>query len=128
MGGAPLPLAPSISVHTLTQRADFLRANAGFKVVTSSFLLRVVASPVPAHAARVGYTVSAKCGNAVVRNRIKRRYRAAVRALFPELAIAGYDYVLIGRTQAATLAWEVLERDLRYALRKHAGSVKASHA
>ena len=46
---------------------------------------------------RIGYTVTKKIGNAVVRNRMKRRFRAMARDLLPDLGIAGADHVLIGR-------------------------------
>jgi ribonuclease P protein component len=70
----------------------------------------------------VGFTCSRKVGNAVARNRAKRRLRAAARAVLPETGRPGWDYVLIGRPEAtAGRAWPDLLADLRAALaRVHA--------
>ena len=68
---------------------------------------------------RVGFTVTKKIGNAVQRNRIKRRFRAAAREVLPELAEPGHDYVLIARPAALHRPWAALLDDLRRAL-KHA--------
>lgn len=65
------------------------------------------ASRTPEDAARVGYTCSKKVGNAVARNRAKRRLRAAASEILPRIARPGWDYVLIGR------AGETAERDFR---------------
>ncbi len=67
---------------------------------------------------RVGFTVTKKLGNAVVRNRIKRRLRAAAGAAMPGLARAGHDYVLIGRTATATRDFVALTSDLTSALKR----------
>lgn len=85
---------------TLKQRADFLRLNRGFKFTTPYFILRYSAGEAP----RVGYTVTTKCGNAVIRNRIKRRLRALVLELNERMVAA--DYVLIARADAEQSAAE----------------------
>ena len=69
-----------------------------------------------AGAARFGITVTKKIGNAVVRNRIKRRFRAAIREAAPGLALPAHDHVLIARPGAETRAWPALLDDLRSAL------------
>ena len=107
-----------IPIITLKKRADFLRLNRGRKSVTPYFILRSAASPQPTDVARVGYTVTAKCGNAVIRNRIKRRLRALVRELFPSLAQPGTDYVLIALASAKPSAAEVDYTELREAMRR----------
>ena len=66
---------------------------------------------------RVGFTCSKKVGNAVARNRAKRRLRAVARAVLPTLGRPGHDYVLIGRREVTgTCPYEALLRDLNYAL------------
>jgi len=68
---------------------------------------------------RVGFTCSKKVGNAVARNRAKRRLRAVARAVLPDLGHDGWDYVLIGRHGTTVAApYETLLGDLRYALSK----------
>ena len=70
---------------------------------------------------RVGYTVTKKIGNAVARNRIKRRFRAAAREVLPGLAEPGHDYVLIARPTALDRPWTALLDDLRRALKHGRG-------
>jgi ribonuclease P protein component len=91
-------MTAKLSITTLKNRPDFLRLNRGHKFITPSFILRALPSEQPD--VRVGYTVTTKCGNAVVRNRIKRRLRALVRELFPAQARAATDYVIIARADA----------------------------
>ena len=66
---------------------------------------------------RVGFTVTKRVGNAVVRNKVKRRLRAAAAEWFHH-ASAGNDYVLIGRKQALERPFQSLTSDLKWALRK----------
>ena len=69
---------------------------------------------------RVGFTVTKKIGNAVVRNRMKRRFRALARELLPSLGIAGSDHVLIGRAGGVERDYATLRDELRTALAKAA--------
>ena len=108
---APMPA-------TLTQRADFLSAAKARRQGTAGFLLQARRRGDDGPA-RIGYTCSKKIGNAVARNRAKRRLRAIAREILPDLAQAGWDYVLIGRPGAtATRDFADMCRDLTYALRK----------
>lgn len=68
--------------------------------------------------ARVGFTVSKKVGNAVTRNRAKRRLREVARALLPELGVPGADHVFIARPQDAELPFDELLALARKALLK----------
>ena len=67
---------------------------------------------------RLGLTVSKKVGNAVVRNRMKRRFRELARAILPEAGIAGADHVLIGRAGGIERPFAELVTDLVKALQK----------
>ena len=67
---------------------------------------------------RVGFTVTKKIGNAVVRNRMKRRFRALVRETFPDFAIPGADHVLIGRSSGIERDYAALAAELKRALGK----------
>jgi ribonuclease P protein component len=67
---------------------------------------------------RIGYTVSRKVGNAVIRNRMKRRFRALARELLPAHGFPGSDHVLIGRGSGIERPFAVLREELVKALRK----------
>ena len=69
-------------------------------------------------AKRVGFTVTKKIGNAVVRNRMKRRFRALARDVVPELGHAGADHVMIGRSAGIERPFAALRDDLGRALAK----------
>jgi ribonuclease P protein component len=67
---------------------------------------------------RVGFTVTKKLGNAVTRNRIKRRLREAARLSLTSIARPGYDYVLIGRSITAKRRFADLQEDIVAALKR----------
>jgi ribonuclease P protein component len=71
-------------------------------------------------AMRVGFTVTKKIGNAVTRNRMKRRFRELARAVLPECGIAGADHVLIGRAGGVERDFATLRDELHRALAKAA--------
>ena len=67
---------------------------------------------------RVGFTASRKVGNAVVRNRAKRRLRAAAAEVLPQAGRPGTDYVLVARAGTVERPWRALVEDLQEALRR----------
>lgn len=77
---------------------------------------------------RVGYTVTRKVGNAVTRNRAKRRLRAAANAILPRYGLPGRDYVVIGRAGTLTRPFTLLLSDLEKALAKVHGRAHLSPA
>lgn len=102
----------------LKQRADFLRVAArGRKAAVHGLVLQALVRD-DAGAARVGFTVTKKVGNAVVRNRTRRRLKEAARLLFRDQPIAGADLVLIGRASTRARRFDALIDDLRRALVK----------
>lgn len=101
----------------LRKRADFLAAAKAQRVHTPGFVLQARACGTDE--VRVGFTCSKKVGNAVARNRAKRRLRALAQAALPKGARPGHDYVLIGRKDVtATLPFDRLVQDLTQALAK----------
>ncbi len=104
----------------LKNRAEFLRIAGGRrKAAHAGLVLQVAEQPADvADGARVGYTASRKVGGAVVRNRAKRRLRAAAREILSTHALPDHDYVLIARQETATLPWTDLLRNLETACRR----------
>ena len=104
----------------LRRRAEFQRVARGRRKGVEAFTLQVArresSDNVPA-GARVGFTVTRKVGNAVVRNRIRRRLREALRAARPLEADADHDYVLMARREALARSFAALVEDLRHAFR-----------
>lgn len=114
-------MPPAITLEIIRKRADFLRVQAAPRVGTETLVVHMLANDTLASGtARVGYTVTKRCGGAVERNRIKRRLRAAVRQILPKKGKEGTDYVLIGKPATCDAPFEHLTRDLAYALYRHA--------
>jgi ribonuclease P protein component len=103
---------------TLRKRADFLKANAGTRAATPGFVLLVRDRSDREPQMRVGFTVTKKIGSAVVRNRMKRRFRALAREILPAEGIAGADHVMIGRASGIERDYQLLRRDLSGALKR----------
>lgn len=104
-------------MQRLRHRADFLAAAAAVKVSTKAFILQMRDRHDDAPA-RVGFTVSKKVGNAVERNRIRRRLREIVRRAAGDAARRGHDYVLIGRRAGLSAPFGGLLEDFKSALRR----------
>jgi len=104
--------------ETLRKRADFLRANRGKRQVTPGFILLGYRRD-DGNAPRVGYTCSKKLGNAVHRNRAKRRLREIARHALPLEGCTGWDYVLIGRPLVTeTRDFAAMRADMGAALKR----------
>ena len=101
-------------MSVLTRRADFLAANRGLRVARPGFVLLV--NPNPIEQVRFGITVTKKIGNAVVRNRMKRRFRALLRELLPAQGLPAHDHVLIGREGGVERDFAKLREELAAAL------------
>lgn len=111
-------MGEKITMDRLRKRADFLRAQKGVRRSAGCLTLECCATPDEAAVPgiRVGFTASRKVGNAVARNRAKRRLRAAAAALLPLLAKGGNDYVLVARRDTLTRPFAALLKDLEAAL------------
>ena len=106
------------AIGKLSRRADFLAANGALRAPTPGFVLLVRPRGDGDPAMRLGLTVSKKVGNAVVRNRMKRRFRELARKVLPQAGHEGADHVLIGRQGGIERDFALLEADLRRALAK----------
>lgn len=107
-----------VSPGRLKRRADFLSAAAkGRKAAVPGLVLQALPrddqGPV-----RLGFTVTRKIGNAVTRNRTRRRLKEAVRAVLTRCEVSGVDLVLIGREATRTRDFAALQQDVRRALAK----------
>lgn len=106
----------SPKVPRLKRRAEFLKvARDGRKWAAPGVVLQDLERDGDGDY-RAGFTVSRKVGNAVQRNRARRRLKAAAEAVLPVEARAGHDYVLIGRAATLTRPFADLIADIRKAL------------
>ncbi len=117
------PPAVCVCVERMKKRTDFLACARARKAVMPGFVLQGRNRDDGDAGVRVGFTASKKVGNAVARNRAKRRLRAVAAQVLPAHARPGWDYVLIARRDVtATRRFEALRTDLERALeRLHPG-------
>ena len=102
----------------LTRRSDFTSANRGLRVARPGFVLLAHAND--GAGLRFGITVTKRIGNAVVRNRMKRRFRALLRDVLPEHGLAHTDHILIGREGGVERDFSRLREELLAALARAA--------
>ena len=110
------------ALHTLRNRREFLAVAKGNKQVRKGLVLQARSrkpnTRINATAIRFGLTATKKIGNAVIRNRTRRRLRALAREILSAHGQPGYDYVLIGRAATKHQTWEGLRTDMCSALKK----------
>ncbi len=110
--------AVSSCLEVLRKRADFLACARARKAPAPAFLLQARRRDT-GDGIRVGFTASKKVGNAVARNRAKRRLRALARLVLADAGKPGWDYVLVARAnETASRNFADMEADLRRALAK----------
>lgn len=101
---------------TIPKRRDFLAANSAKRIATKGFVLLVRDRKDGDAAKRLGITVTKKIGGAVVRNRMKRRFRALARDVLAERGNEGSDHILIGRIGGVERDYAKLREDLLTAI------------
>ena len=106
----------SEQLTTIRKRADFLAANRGLRNARPGFVLLTRAND--GAGKRFGVTVTKKIGNAVVRNRMKRRFRELLRAALPAEGLPDTDHVLIGREGGIERDFARMREELSRALEK----------
>ena len=109
---------PAPEVRRLKRRQEFLDARRGPRWVGQAFVIQTGRRPAVDDAAAIGlgFTVSRRVGNAVARNRARRRLREAARAVLPGPASPGLNYVIVARSAALTCPYDRLLHDLRQGL------------
>ena len=106
------------AICTLKKRAEFLAAaSSGKKWVVRNFIMQIGKSP-DNKQVRFGLTASGKIGNAVVRNRARRRLRALANEILAVHALPEFDYVLIARKDTATCKYDDLRQDMINGLKR----------
>lgn len=133
------PVVSVMKLRTLRTSAEFRRVRGGARSATDAFVVEGKAragtrgaaaseavnpseTGTVGEAARFGFTVTKKLGGAVVRNRIRRRLKAAVRALDAGAAEPGHDYVIVARAAALDQPFAALAADVARAVRKAGGA------
>jgi ribonuclease P protein component len=107
---------PEFPISRLKIRPDFLAAAKADSCARGAVVLQARHRADDAPEVRVGFTVTKRVGNSVIRNRAKRRMREAARALIPLLAEPSHDYVFVARGGAPTRPWARLLDDVKSAL------------
>lgn len=109
-----------VEVLILKKRKDFVRvASKGLKMVSSGLILQAAQSlSMDKSCCHLGFTVTKKVGKAHIRNRTKRRLRAAAREIFANHARVDTDYVLIGRYNTASCNFAELRQNMAIALKR----------
>jgi len=102
----------------IKKRSDFLAANRGKRYATPGFVLLVRDRRDDSPAIRLGITITKKVGNAVIRNRMRRRFRALAHEMLADKGKAGADHILIGRDSGIERDFDALRADMVKALGK----------
>ena len=113
-----------MDIQRIKLRRDFLKvARAKYSAGTYGLVMQALKTPKSSNQynsnnIRIGFTASKKVGNAVCRNRAKRRLRELAREVMPIHAMSGYDYVIIARITTNDRSFDNLRRDFKKALNR----------
>ncbi|MCF6219549.1 MAG: ribonuclease P protein component [Robiginitomaculum sp.] len=106
----------NIKLGKLKKRSEFLYVRDGRYQAKPNIVIQMRAQSEATEMINVGFTATKKIGNAVVRNRCKRRLRELARALLPLHGKPGHNYVFIARANTAKAEWADLQKDVEKAL------------
>ncbi len=106
----------ALVIERLKKRPDFLLAAKALNCARGAVVAQARDRADGQPSVRIGFTCTKRIGNAVARNRAKRRLREAARIVAPLYAVAGCDYVFIARSGTAKRAWAALVDDMKSAL------------
>jgi ribonuclease P protein component len=107
---------PVVEVERLRVRREFLFVAEGYSERKRLLVVQARRRNTPRPEAGAGFTTTKKVGNAVIRNRARRRLREAARSLLPGLGVGGADYVFVARQETAAAPWPRLLDDMEKAL------------
>lgn len=109
-------MSDPFKIERMTSRPQFLAAAKGVSEARGAVVVQRLDRQDDISTVRLGFTATRKVGNAVIRNRAKRRLREAARAAAPLLAVPGSDYVFVARMGTADRPWDRLLDDVKSAL------------
>jgi ribonuclease P protein component len=109
-------MSDPLKIERMTSRPQFLAAAKGVSEARGAVVVQRLDRQDGVATVRLGFTATRKVGNAVIRNRAKRRLREAARAAAPLLAVPGSDYVFVARMGTADRPWDRLLDDVKSAL------------
>lgn len=109
-------MSDPFKIERMTSRPQFLAAAKGVSEARGAVVVQRLDRRDGVETVRLGFTATRKVGNAVIRNRAKRRLREAARAVAPLLAVPGSDYVFVARMGTADRPWDRLLDDVKSAL------------
>jgi ribonuclease P protein component len=109
-------MSDPLKIERMTSRPQFLAAAKGVSEARGAVVVQRLDRQDGVTTVRLGFTATRKVGNAVIRNRAKRRLREAARAAVPLLAVPGSDYVFVARMGTADRPWDRLLDDVKSAL------------
>ena len=109
-------MSDPFKIERMTSRPQFLAAAKGVSEARGAVVVQRLDRHDGVSTVRLGFTATRKVGNAVIRNRAKRRLREAARAAVPLLAVHGSDYVFVARMGTADRPWDRLLDDVKSAL------------
>jgi len=106
---------PLVLIKTIKKRIDFIKVSKeGRRFFAKGFILQKYKRTVGLEkdTIRIGFTITKKIGGAVIRNKIKRRFRTIIREIFTKYLKKNYDYVIIANKKSLIMDYKELKSDV----------------